>query len=115
MGLSDGRSPMSDPTTTPDMRCECGAPLVMDRYGSLWCQIHPSSAPSEAGAQEADCPSSEKQLAERVRVLEEALRPFAALAEDVDRFRHEDDSTCPHRLKAGDLRRARKALSGGGE
>ena len=50
-------------------------------------------------------------LIERVEELEAALRPFAALADDVDRLRHEDDSTCPHRLKAGDVRRARTALS----
>lgn len=46
----------------------------------------------------------------RIKVLEEALKPFAALAAVVDDLGHEDDSTCPHRLKAADIRRARAAL-----
>lgn len=40
-----------------------------------------------------------------------ALRPFAALAEEVNELRHEDDSTCPWRLKAGDIRKALTAIT----
>ena len=43
--------------------------------------------------------------------LLEALRPFAALAEEVNELRHEDDSTCPWRLKAGDIRKALTAIA----
>lgn len=49
---------------------------------------------------------AEKELAR----LRAAAKPFAALAEEVDRFRHKDDSTCPHRLRAGDIRALRAAL-----
>lgn len=133
---------MSDPTTTP---VYCGAPspnvargyqvghhlcgLMSGHDGPHHCDVclhewtgSPSSAPSEAGAQEADCPSSEKQLAEflaeaerqkaaaaildknvalseRVRVLEEALR----------------EVTLYSRPSEAALHAARKALSGGGE
>jgi hypothetical protein len=43
----------------------------------------------------------------------EALKPFAALAAEVDDLRHSDDSTCPHRLNAGNIRRARGVLRKG--
>ena len=45
-----------------------------------------------------------------VVLMREALRPFAALAEQVDKWGHEDGSTCTHRIKACDIRRARAAL-----
>ncbi|WP_020469648.1 hypothetical protein [Zavarzinella formosa] len=48
-----------------------------------------------------------KQLAE----AREALQPFAGFAEDVDHWRHEDDSFCTHRIKASHLREARNALA----
>lgn len=87
---------------------------------SNWDRLNPSSAPSEAGAQEADCPSSNSQkawtaerdfwrdhdaLTERVRVLEEALRKIQYLPISPNA-----------RTDAFDMRTiARKALSGGGE
>jgi hypothetical protein len=55
----------------------------------------------------------EQQLAEKDREIErlrEALKPFAAFADQIDEWRHEDDSTCTHRIKASDLRRARKEV-----
>lgn len=48
----------------------------------------------------------------RIAALEEAIAPFAILANDVDRWGHEDDSTCPHRLRATDVRRARALIQG---
>ncbi len=50
-------------------------------------------------------------LAGEVERLRAALRPFAALAEQIDAWRHEDVSTCTHRLKAKDIRAARAALT----
>lgn len=47
---------------------------------------------------------------QRVAALVEAARPLAALAESVDRRSHPDDSTCPHRIEAGKLRRLRDAV-----
>lgn len=145
---------MSDPTTTPRFEVVKN-PLGLDGYGIVdnetgdiatingttavhltrweakntagFLNSDPSSAPSEAGAQEADCPSSEKQLSrartpdeygwptdaiekldaltERVRVLEEALRRIYGVP-----LSHNP------RADASDMRRmARKALSGGGE
>lgn len=94
----------------------------------------PPSAPSEAGAQEADCPSSEKPavydlrsmaaqveivradrdvLAERVRVLEEALEAMLGHAPLT--------ATWAPQMSPADVayqevrQRARKALPGGGE
>lgn len=46
-----------------------------------------------------------------VEELVEALGPFAELADEVDRYRHTDDSTCQHRLRASHLRSARAAVS----
>lgn len=46
-----------------------------------------------------------------IKALTEALEPFAKFADDVDKWRHGDNSTCEHRIKASDLRRARSALS----
>lgn len=51
------------------------------------------------------------RLAEAERVIE----PFAALADDVDRYRHEDDSTCLHRIRAAHLRAARAWKQGGAD
>lgn len=50
-----------------------------------------------------------KEERERVEELERALLPLAALAPDVDMLRHRDSSTCLHRLKAGDIRKAAAA------
>jgi uncharacterized protein (UPF0335 family) len=44
--------------------------------------------------------------------LREAAKPFVRHADDVDRLRHDDDSTCPHRMRAGDLRTLRAVLNG---
>lgn len=41
----------------------------------------------------------------------EALRPFAAIAKELDRINHEDDSTCTWRLSAKDIRLARDVLA----
>lgn len=49
--------------------------------------------------------------AARYEGVVEALRPFAALADLADKYKHEDNSTCEWRLKASDLRRARQALA----
>ena len=43
--------------------------------------------------------------------LVEALKPFAALVKEINELRHEDDSTCPWRLCARDIRKAQRALA----
>lgn len=42
--------------------------------------------------------------------MRKALEPFIEFANQIDEWRHEDESTCLHRIKASDLRRARAAL-----
>lgn len=72
------------------------AGLVCDESGGQFCQMHRRAEAAEA---------------EVVR-LRKALEPFAPLADEIDALRHSDDSTCLHRIKASDLRRARAALDG---
>ena len=48
-------------------------------------------------------------IAERDR-LREAAQPFVALADIADALRHPDDSTCPHRIRAADLRALKTAV-----
>ena len=55
-------------------------------------------------------PAARTLAAENER-LREVLKPFAALADEVDRLRHPDDSTCIWRLSARSLRAARSALN----
>jgi hypothetical protein len=43
--------------------------------------------------------------------VEAALRPFMPFVACIDGFRHEEDSTCLHKIKASDLRTLRKALT----
>lgn len=45
-----------------------------------------------------------------LREAAEALAPFIPLADEIDQLGHEPGSTCLHRLKADDLRRARSLL-----
>jgi ribosomal protein S27AE len=52
-----------------------------------------------------------ESLLDRVRVLEEALEPFADLAATADKFGQEPGSTCPWRLEYNDIDRARRALA----
>jgi hypothetical protein len=52
-----------------------------------------------------------ESLLDRVRVLEEALRPFADIAPMTDWLGHEPGSTCAWRLAYDDLNRARRALA----
>jgi hypothetical protein len=54
-------------------------------------------------------PVSEHEAA--LAALREAAKPFVRHADDVDRLRHDDDSTCTHRMRAGDLRALRAALN----
>lgn len=51
----------------------------------------------------------------RAEQAEQALRPFAELADEIDKLGHEDNSTCLHRIKAADLRRALATLSSSGK
>lgn len=44
-----------------------------------------------------------------------ALEPFAKLADQIDAWGHGDDSTCDHRLKARDIRRARSLTQAAGK
>lgn len=53
------------------------------------------------------------QIVEALAARDEAVRalePFAKLADQIDAWGHGDDSTCEHRLKASDIRRARAVL-----
>jgi hypothetical protein len=52
-----------------------------------------------------------RQLKVAVERLRVAILPLAILAPIVDALRHPDESTCPHRLNAGDIRKAAKALT----
>jgi hypothetical protein len=45
-----------------------------------------------------------------LREAAEALAPFIPLADEIDQLGHEPGSTCLHRLKSDDLRRARSLL-----
>lgn len=56
-----------------------------------------------------------QQLRERVKALEDALVPFAHYADQADKYRHPEDSTCEWRLHARDLRKARALLAAKGE
>jgi hypothetical protein len=50
-------------------------------------------------------------LQARVAALEEALRPFAALADEADGLGHKSGSSCPWRIAYDDLARARSVLA----
>lgn len=57
-----------------------------------------------------------RELVPVLREAEEALRPFAIIAAEPDRYRHADDDTCIWRIWPRDLHRARAAhatLTGG--
>jgi hypothetical protein len=87
-----------------------------------WGQTYWSQADSESYAQNARAGETQEkfrlmsnEVSSRYETdiadLVAALRPFAQLASDVDRWKHPDNSTCAHRLTAGDIRRARDLLA----
>lgn len=53
---------------------------------------------------------SPRELAEQRKELLGVLAPFAMLADEADKFGHEDNSTCQWRIRASDLRKARAAI-----
>jgi hypothetical protein len=59
----------------------------------------------------ADAAKDYAALAASHEKLVKAMKPFAALAKEVNELRHSDNSTCPWRLCAGDIRKAQQALS----
>jgi hypothetical protein len=73
----------------------------LSAFRSLPAKLAAGIAKSERARAEA--------LTERLAEMEAALEPFALLAGEVDALRHEDESTCLHRIRASDLRRARHA------
>lgn len=105
MGLSDGRSPMSDPTTTP------GAGIYDTLARTMRDVLPRGGAPTAVPSAEAACRDIEA-LGTRVRVLEEALRMGLELIDDqaayvpdyfAKKWGHDDTRAQVH-----------KALSGGG-
>lgn len=89
-----------------------------------WRWKHPKEdrwqyGPNHPGDDERSAYVVEPLFSEALRserdALREALKPFAPLADMVDQWRHEEDSTCMHRIKAVDLRRARAALASTGD
>lgn len=66
---------------------------------------------SRKAALMSDFPFGRDRERDEVEMTDETRRAFIALADDVDRLRHSDESTCLHRIKAGDLRALRAVLS----